>query len=238
MRNIEHVSEDNLKLLAKFIRESITVGDIINDITYSSKTVMSSTKIQELLSMMSEDVLRFANEIISKKKVLTIKETDTAPTINNTDLDTIYIYQNPDTNSIEQWLKFNNETLLPISAGSSENIDLSNFMTKNEAENEFVSKDIIQPLENFINNFSGSDNYNSIIQALNYFVTMLSNNESPNVEVVDYIDETSSDNQIVNIGGILNYLETKTCSPILTSPNGTRYKIIVDSEGKLIGEPC
>lgn len=238
MRNIDRVSEDNLKLLARFIKESITVGDIINDSTYSSKMVMSSTKTQELLSSMTEDVLYFANEIISKKRILTIKKTDVAPTIDNTDIDTIYIYQNPDTNSIEQWLKFNNETLFPINTDSSESIDLSNFMTKSEAENEFVSQDIIQPLENFINSFCGSDNYNNIIEALNYFVTILSNNESSNVEVVDYIDETSSDNQIVNIGGILSYLETKTCSPILTSPNGSNYKIIVDSEGNLTGEPC
>ena len=135
------MSEQAIKYLCGLIREVVSVSDSIDDIHLRTDGTFSSVKIDNLIKQCLADGKDYADEVCAALVKLTCKKTTTLPTLDNSEINVIYLYSADGNAPFEQYLRISETELIDM---GSTTINLTDYYDKATADGKFALKTDLQ----------------------------------------------------------------------------------------------
>ena len=148
MADYEVLSHEAVEYLCSLIRSMSSVSDGIDDINISTDKTFSSYKIDKIIKQCLKDGKEFSEQVCSALIKLTCQKTTIKPTLENSEVNVIYLYSNDGNAPFEQYLKISETELIDMGSTS---ISLDNFYDKETIDDNFVLKTDFEDLKNSFN---------------------------------------------------------------------------------------
>ena len=130
------IKKEALEYILGLIKNISKVSDGINDTDVQTSSTFSSYKIDQLLDKLKEDCNDFTKNLIGSIIKLTCQKTTEEPTLDNSDINVIYLYS-PDGNPpFEQYLKISEDQLIDL---GNTNVSLNEYLTTAEADKTYAT---------------------------------------------------------------------------------------------------
>ena len=132
------VSKEGLEYLCGLINKIITLpSDVIDNLNLADNTTFSSTKINALINQTLLDANTHAEELCNALTKLTCKKTTVQPTLDNSELNIIYLFSSDGNDPYEQYLKISDTELIDMGSTS---ISLNDYLTVTDAVSTYAKK--------------------------------------------------------------------------------------------------
>ena len=130
------IKKEALEYILGLIKNMSKVSEGINDTDVQTSSTFSSYKIDQLLDKLKEDCNDFTKNLIGSIIKLTCQKTTEEPTLDNSDINVIYLYS-PDGNPpFEQYLKISEDQLIDL---GNTNVSLNEYLTTAEADKTYAT---------------------------------------------------------------------------------------------------
>ena len=139
-QKIKCLNEENVRLLCSFINKAFSKDEIIDDINIKSDGVFSSYYTTKLLQQLKTDNENYTNTVFGGLTHLTCEETNILPTLDNTEINTLYLYSATSTAPYQQYLKISDGTTEKLIDLGSTSISLSEYMKAIDIANIYTTK--------------------------------------------------------------------------------------------------
>lgn len=142
---IKNLSQANTDLILGYIKKSLNQSEIIDDINLQTTSCFSSVKVDNLLKELSTTLKEYSDKLFNSLTALTVQIATERPTLENSEKNIIYLFKVSKTENVySQYLKISDTELINLGDTS---IDLTNYYTKTEIDNSFVTKTQVKTLE-------------------------------------------------------------------------------------------
>ena len=150
------VSKEGLEYLCGLINKIITLpSDVIDNLNLSDITTFSSTKIDALINQTLLDANTHAEELCNALIKLTCKKTTVQPTLDNSELNIIYLFSSDGNAPFEQYLKISDTELIDMGSTS---ISLNDYLTVTDAVSTYAKKVDLDTLTTEVTNIKSDLN--------------------------------------------------------------------------------
>lgn len=143
---VKNLSQTNTDLILGYIKKSLNQSEIIDDINLQTTSCFSSVKVDNLLEELSSKLKAYSDKLFNSLTALTVQIATEQPTLENSEKNIIYLFKVSKTENVySQYLKISDTELINLGDTS---INLSDYYTKTEIDNSFVTKTQVKTLEN------------------------------------------------------------------------------------------
>ena len=130
------IKKEALEYILGLIKNTSKVSEGINDTDVQTSSTFSSYKIDQLLDKLKEDCNDYTKDLIGSIIKLTCQKTTEEPTLDNSDINVIYLYS-PDGNPpFEQYLKISEDQLIDL---GNTNVSLNEYLTTAKADKTYAT---------------------------------------------------------------------------------------------------
>lgn len=130
------IKKEALEYILGLIKNISKVSDGINDTDVQTSSTFSSYKIDQLLDKLKEDCNDFTKNLVGSIIKLTCQKTTEEPTLNNSDINVIYLYSPDGKPPFEQYLKISEDQLIDL---GNTNVSLNEYLTTTEADKTYAT---------------------------------------------------------------------------------------------------
>lgn len=132
------LSREGYTYLCSIIKQVVSLPtDVIDNLNLATNTTYSSIKIKTIVDKTLEDAKEYANEVCAALVKLECRKTTTQPTLENSDINVIYLYSADGNAPFQQYLKISETELVDM---GSTNINLNGYLTATEITRDYVTK--------------------------------------------------------------------------------------------------
>ena len=132
------LSREAYSFLCSVIKQVVSLPtDVIDNLNLATNTTYSSIKIKTIVDKTLEDAKEYANEVCAALVKLECRKTTTQPTLENSDINVIYLYSADGNAPFQQYLKISETELVDM---GSTNINLDGYLTATEITRDYVTK--------------------------------------------------------------------------------------------------
>ena len=132
------LSREGYTYLCSIIKQVVSLPtDVIDNLNLATNTTYSSIKIKTIVDKTLEDAKEYANEVCAALVKLECRKTTTQPTLDNSDINVIYLYSADGNAPFQQYLKISETELVYM---GSTNINLDGYLTATEITRDYVTK--------------------------------------------------------------------------------------------------
>ena len=132
------LSREGYTYLCSIIKQVVSLPtDVIDNLNLATNTTYSSIKIKTIVDKTLEDAKEYANEVCAALVKLECRKTTTQPTLENSDINVIYLYSADGNAPFQQYLKISETELVDM---GSTNINLDGYLTATEITRDYVTK--------------------------------------------------------------------------------------------------
>lgn len=233
MQNVQMVSKANIDILVSFIKEVLTIGELIDDTTYSTSTIYSGYKIKELLNDTSDEVKSLLSDLVSNLENLKIVKVSDVPTLENTNNNTINVYQSTDSiSSPEIWLNLGGVSLIHLDSANGGGNSSNSYYSKDESDNKFATKEDLDLMNEKIGSGELNTNAKTLIGAIKelYASTQITRDD---FNTSTCINDESVETDVPTALATKIYVENLNCNMVVDGEDGNLYKIVINDDGTL-----
>lgn len=139
MANHEYkiLSEDAIKYLCGLIRDLASVSEGIDNINLADDKTFSNIYIKNLIDKCLEDANAEAEKLVGALTHLTCKETAIQPTLDNSEINVIYLYSADGNSPYQQFLKISEDKLVDLGSTS---ISLEDYIKAADIAKDYATK--------------------------------------------------------------------------------------------------
>ena len=130
------IKKEALEYILGLIKNISKVSDGINDTDVQTSSTFSSYKIDQLLDKLKEDCNDFTKNLVGSIIKLTCQKTTEEPTLDNSDINVIYLYSPDGKPPFEQYLKISEDQLIDL---GNTNVSLNEYLTTAEADKTYAT---------------------------------------------------------------------------------------------------
>ena len=132
------MSREAINYLCSVINQVVSLPtDVIDNLNLATNTTYSSIKIKTIVDKTLKDAKEYANEVCAALVKLECRKTTTQPTLENSDINIIYLYSADGNAPFQQYLKISETELVDM---GSTNINLDGYLTATEITRDYVTK--------------------------------------------------------------------------------------------------
>ena len=228
------LNEENVRLLCSFINKAFSKDEIIDDINIKSDGVFSSYYTTKLLQQLKTDNENYTNTVFGELTHLTCEETNILPTLDITEVNTLYLYSATLTSPYQQYLKIsdgNTEKLIDLGSTS---ISLSEYMKAIDIANTYTTKIETQAIVDTIGDKTDLETTakDTLVNAINEIKEGLDNCITKDA-IVTTIDDTVTDDQVPSAKVVYDKLQE-----VFQSSNDTQnaYETAIIGKGGTVSK--
>ena len=139
MKNNEYkiLSEDAIKYLCGLIRDLASVSEGIDNINLADNKTFSNIYIKNLIDKCLEDANAEAEKLVGALTHLTCEETAIQPTLDNSEINVIYLYSANGNPPYQQFLKISEDKLVDLGSTS---ISLEDYIKAADVAKDYATK--------------------------------------------------------------------------------------------------
>ena len=139
MKNNEYkiLSEDAIKYLCGLIRDLASVSEGIDNINLADDKTFSNIYIKNLIDKCLEDANAEAEKLVGALTHLTCEETAVQPTLDNSEINVIYLYSANGNPPYQQFLKISEDKLVDLGSTS---ISLEDYIKAADVAKDYATK--------------------------------------------------------------------------------------------------
>ena len=139
MKNNEYkiLSEDAIKYLCGLIRDLASVSEGIDNINLADDKTFSNIYIKNLIDKCLEDANAEAEKLVGALTHLTCEETAIQPTLDNSEINVIYLYSADGNPPYQQFLKISEDKLVDLGSTS---ISLEDYIKAADVAKDYTNK--------------------------------------------------------------------------------------------------
>lgn len=137
-RTYTTMSREGYTYLCSIIKQVVSLPtDVIDNYNLATNTTYSSTKIKSIVDQTLIEAKDYASELCSALVKLECRKTTTQPTLENSDINIIYLYSADGNAPFQQYLKISETELIDM---GSTNISLDEYLTTVQAAATYVTQ--------------------------------------------------------------------------------------------------
>ena len=139
MANHEYkiLSEDSIKYLCGLIRDLASVSEGIDNLNLADDKTFSNIYIKNLIDKCLEDANAEAEKLVGALTHLTCEETAIQPTLDNSEINVIYLYSANGNPPYQQFLKISEDKLIDLGSTS---ISLEDYIKAADVAKDYATK--------------------------------------------------------------------------------------------------
>ena len=139
MKNNEYkiLSEDAIKYLCGLIRDLASVSEGIDNLNLADNKTFSNIYIKNLIDKCLEDANAEAEKLVGALTHLTCEETAIQPTLDNSEINVIYLYSANGNPPYQQFLKISEDKLVDLGSTS---ISLEDYIKAADVAKDYATK--------------------------------------------------------------------------------------------------
>ena len=229
-RTYTTMSREAINYLCSVINQVVSLPtDVIDNLNLATNTTYSSIKIKTIVDKTLEDAKEYANEVCAALVKLECRKTTTQPTLENSDINVIYLYSADGNAPFQQYLKISETELVYM---GSTNINLDGYLTATEITRDYVTKLDFDSLKteverkvnktDIIDNLTSTDT-NKPLSANQGKI--LDEKKVNKTDIATTIDSSSTDDKVPTTKSVWDSLY-KICDPqVLVDANNPTSKI-------------
>lgn len=239
------MSEEAIRYMCGLIRDVVSLpSEIISNINLADNLTFSNIYIKDLVEQCLMDAKDYADLICGSLIKLTCKKTTVQPTLDNSELNIIYLFSSDGNAPYEQYLKISDTELIDMGSTS---INLNDYLTVTDAVSTYAKKVDLDTLTTEVTNIKSdltthtgdTDVHTSATEKASYALKS---------KITDTIDSLSTSDDIASAKGVYEALKNdKTIGVDYTYENSNSlninltkaglYKIANPTEGVPEGNP-
>ena len=132
------MSEESIRYLCGLINKIVSLPtDVISNINLADNLTFSNIHIKDLIDKCLQDANAEAQKLVGALTHLTCEETTVQPTLDNSEINVIYLYSADGNAPYQQYLKISDTKLVDLGSTS---ISLTNYLTSTEIARDYVTK--------------------------------------------------------------------------------------------------
>ena len=135
--NYQILSEDAIKYLCGLIRDLASVSEGIDNINLADDKTFSNIYIKNLIDKCLEDANAEAEKLVGALTHLTCEETAIQPTLDNSEINVIYLYSADGNSPYQQFLKISEDKLVDLGSTS---ISLEDYIKAADVAKDYATK--------------------------------------------------------------------------------------------------
>ena len=135
--NYQILSEDAIKYLCGLIRDLASVSEGIDNINLADDKTFSNIYIKNLIDKCLEDANAEAEKLVGALTHLTCEETAIQPTLDNSEINVIYLYSADGNPPYQQFLKISEDKLVDLGSTS---ISLEDYIKAADVAKDYATK--------------------------------------------------------------------------------------------------
>ena len=135
--NYQILSEDAIKYLCGLIRDLASVSEGIDNINLADDKTFSNIYIKNLIDKCLEDANAEAEKLVGALTHLTCEETAIQPTLDNSEINVIYLYSANGNPPYQQFLKISEDKLIDLGSTS---ISLEDYIKVADVAKDYATK--------------------------------------------------------------------------------------------------
>lgn len=187
------LSEEAISYICGLLRDMASVSDAVDDIHLRTDGTFSSVKIDNLIKQVLADGKDYSEQLCSALVKLTCSKTTVQPTLDNSEINVIYLYSADGNAPFEQYLKISDTELVDM---GSTTIDLSDYYDKTTADDKFAIKSDVTDIINLIGPATLETNEKTLKGAINEIKSTtdtLNESVQKNTDAINNIDSGYAD---------------------------------------------
>ena len=188
------LSEEAISYICGLLRDMASVSDAVDDIHLRTDGTFSSVKIDNLIKQVLADGKDYSEQLCSALVKLTCSKTTVQPTLNNSEINVIYLYSADGNAPFEQYLKISDTELVDM---GSTTIDLSDYYDKTTADNRFALKSDVTDIINLIGPATLETTNKTLKGAINEVNSIVTDNKGKISNKADKLTNNLKTNQIL-----------------------------------------
>ena len=142
-KEIYSLSLDSIKLLCGLIRDLASVSEGIDNLHLADDKTFSNIHIKNLIDQCLQDANTEAEKLVGALTHLTCKETTVQPTLDNSEINVIYLYSADGNPPYQQFLKISETKLVDLGSTS---INLTDYLTITSAASTYAKQTDLKTL--------------------------------------------------------------------------------------------
>lgn len=132
------LSREAIKYLCSIIQQVVSLPtDVIDNLNLSTNTTYSSIKIKTIVDQTLENAKEYANDVCAALVKLECRKTTTQPTLDNSDINVIYLYSVDGNAPFHQYLKISETELIDMGSTA---IKLDKYLSAATAASTYVKQ--------------------------------------------------------------------------------------------------
>ena len=193
-KNYEVLSQEAISYMCGLLRNMASVADGIDDLNLKTDGTFSSVKIDNLIKQVLSDGKDYADQICASLVKLTCQKTTVQPTLDNSEINVIYLYSADGNAPFEQWLKISDTELIDM---GSTTISLDNYYDKATVDNKFSLKTSVEDIVNVIGTDTLSTTATTLKGAINE-VKGIADGKVDKTSIVTALGDSVTDDQVTS----------------------------------------
>lgn len=155
-KQVYTVTKEGIEYLCGLINKIVTLpSDVIDNLNLADNTTFSSTKIDVLINQALLDANTHAEELCNALTKLTCEKTTVQPTLDNSELNIIYLFSDNGNAPFEQYLKISETELIDMGSTS---VSLNNYLTATQIASTYAKKIDLDTLTTEVTNIKSDFN--------------------------------------------------------------------------------
>lgn len=132
------LSREAIKYLCSIIQQVVSLPtDVIDNLNLATNTTYSSIKIKTIVDQTLENAKEYANDVCAALVKLECRKTTTQPTLDNSDINVIYLYSADGNAPFQQYLKISETELIDMGSTA---INLDGYLSLTTAASTYVKQ--------------------------------------------------------------------------------------------------
>lgn len=203
------LSRESIKYLCSIIQQVVSLPtDVIDNINLATNTTYSSIKIKTIVDQTLENAKEYANEVCAALVKLECRKTTTQPTLDNSDINVIYLYSADGNAPFHQYLKISETELIDMGSTA---INLDGYLSLTTAASTYVKQSDYNTLAGEVSDIKdeiGTETLTTTSNTIKGAINEVANKSSGILDLTE-----AQYNELYNNGSIVIDGETITYDP-------------------------
>ena len=205
MANHEYkiLSEDATKYLCGLIRDLASVSEGIDNINLADDKTFSNIYIKNLIDKCLEDANAEAEKLVGALTHLTCEETAIQPTLDNSEINVIYLYSANGNPPYQQFLKISEDKLVDLGSTS---ISLEDYIKAADVAKDYATKVELKAVTDKIGTTTLTTTDTTITGAINE-VKGIADDKVDKTDIAITLSDTSTDDEVASAKAVYDMVD-------------------------------
>lgn len=188
------ISKDGIKYLCGLVRDLASVSEGIDNINLADDKTFSNIYIKNLIDKCLEDANAEAEKLVGALTHLTCEETAIQPTLDNSEINVIYLYSADGNPPYQQFLKISEDKLVDLGSTS---ISLEDYIKAADVAKDYATKVELKAVTDKIGTTTLTTTDTTITGAIEE-VKGIADAKVDKTSIVTALDDTVTDEQVAS----------------------------------------